>query len=244
MPLVPRPHILAAALALGVTSAAHATSFAVLGDSITFGYGNAGNYNWTTALDALLPPADTYVLNSGVNGAVMDAAYVTNNRMGIISVRNTADVFIIMLGTNNAKTANQAAAVSNFVTDYKALIDAIANNTTRNAKIFVTTPPPAFANPFGIDASFANSQIDSLVTSLAGYRGTRVIDLNDDLMSLFTHNQSTYLQDGIHPTIAGDDVIAQTIYAAMIPEPATAGVFIPAFAAAGALALRRRRSAD
>lgn len=244
MPLTPHRLTLAAAFALAASPPLGATTFAVFGDSITYGYGNPGNYNWTTALDALLPPGDTFVLNSGVNGAVMDSAYVTNNTAGVIYARSRADVFIIMLGTNNAKTANQAAATANFVNDYKSFIDLIANNTTRNASIYVTTPAPAFANGFGIDPAFTNNQIDSMVTSLAGYRGTKVIDLNDELMSLFSGSQSTYLSDGIHPTIAGDQAIAQTIYAAMIPEPASAACLISAYAAAGALALRRRRRRD
>lgn len=234
---------LSGAIAVGAHTPAHAVGVAALGDSITNGYNNAGNYSWTTALDALLPEAYTYTLTKGVNGATLES-FAAENTNGVRFVKSTTDVFLIMLGTNNAKTENQAAATSSFVENYKAFLDVIYDGNTRNPTVFVMTPPPAFANAFGIDATFVNENIDSMVTSLAGYRGTKVIDLNDGLMSVFSGNQSTYLQDGIHPTIAGDQAIAQVIHAAMIPEVATTTWLVPVLSCAalmGRFCLRRRR---
>lgn len=219
---------------------ARAIGVAALGDSITNGFGNAGDYSWTTALDPLLPEAYSYTLTKGVNGATLES-FVAENTNGVLFYRSTTDVFIIMLGTNNAKTENQAAATANFTTNYRAFIDVILNNNSRNPSIYLATPPPAFANSFGIDAAFVNQNIDSMITSLDGYRGAKVIDLNDGLMGLFTANQSTYLQDGIHPTIAGDQAIAQVIQAAMIPEPAATAWLVSVLASAGLVCVRIRR---
>ncbi len=217
--------IISAAIIVGVHAPAHATGVAALGDSITNGYGNTAAYSWTTALDALLPETYTYTLAKGVNGATLES-FVSENTNGVRFYKSSTDVFLIMLGTNNAKPENQAATTG-FVDNYKAFLDVIYDSNSRNPSVFVMTPPPAFANSFGIDAAFVNENIDSMITSLAGYRGTRVVDLNDTLMSLFTTNQSTYLQDGIHPTIAGDQAIAEVIHAAMIPEPAATTWLVP-----------------
>lgn len=240
--MFPKPLLclLAAGVFVAWQAPVRATGVAALGDSITNGYGNAGAYSWTTALDPLLPDNYSYTLTKGVNGATLES-FVAENTNGVLYYRSTTDVFIIMLGTNNAKTENQAAATANFTANYRAFIDVILNNNSRNPDIYLATPPPAFANTFGIDAAFVNQDIDSMVTSLSGYRGARVIDLNDELMGLFTANQSTYLQDGIHPTIAGDQAIAGVIQAAMIPEPAATTWLVPALAGLALACVRFRR---
>lgn len=235
--------LLSAAIAVGSQSLANAVGVAALGDSITNGFGNAGGFSWTTALDTLLPESHSYTLAKGTNGATLES-FVSENTNGVRFLKGTTDVFLIMLGTNNAKSANQSAATANFVNNYKAFLDVIYDNNSRNPSVFVMTPPPAFANAFGISEAFVNADIDSMVTSLAGYRGTKVVDLNDTLMSLFTAHQSTYLQDGIHPTIAGDQAIAQVIHAAMIPELAATTWLVPVLSCmtvAGRFCLRHRR---
>ena len=239
LPLV-RFSILAAAILFGVSHRAHAIGIAAFGDSITNGYGNAGAYSWTTALDDLLPASYTYTLTKGVNGATLES-FIAENTNGVRSIKGTTDIFIFMLGTNNAKPENQANATANFVNNYKAFLDVIYDNNTRNPTVYVATPPPAFTNSFTIDPAFVNTDIDAMVSSLQGYRGTKVIDLNNGLMSLFSANQATYLQDGIHPTVAGDQAIAQVIYSAVIPEPATTTVLIPVMSCVGVLALYRGR---
>jgi lysophospholipase L1-like esterase len=219
---------------------ARATGVAALGDSITYGYGNPSLYSWTTALDELMPASYAYTLTKGTSGATLES-FVAENTNGVRFYKPSTDIFIIMLGTNNAKPENQAAATANFVANYQAFIDVIMDNNSRNPSVYITTPPPAFANSFTIDPAFVNQNIDAMVTSLHGYRGTTVIDLNDDLMALFSANQSTYLQDGIHPTVAGDQVIAQAIYAAMIPEPAATTALLAGAALACACLRRRAR---
>jgi lysophospholipase L1-like esterase len=238
------PHIrfsiLAATILFAVQPRACAIGIAALGDSITNGYGNSGAYSWTTALDELLPASYTYTLTKGTNGATLES-FVAENTNGVRFVKSTTDIFIIMLGTNNAKPENQTNATANFVNNYKAFLDVIYDSNSRNPTVYITTPPPAFTNGFTIDPAFVNTDIDAMVSSLQGYRGTKVIDLNNGLMSLFSANQATYLQDGIHPTIAGDQAIAQVIYTAIIPEPSSTTMLVPVLSCVAVCGMRCRR---
>lgn len=196
----------------------------VMGDSITFGYNLTSPtlQNWEADLISLLSVSYTYgPLYIGELGATLQTSpaagpsFTNDNANGINQAIAASDIIIIMLGTNDAKTANKSGTTANYVANYKTLLDKIRNTSTRQPIIYIVTPPPATTNGYTIDPTFLNTTVVSLVQSLNGYAGARVIDVNTALYNTFTGSPSTYLTDGVHPTPAGDQLIANVIATAM-----------------------------
>lgn len=219
----------------------------IMGDSITYGFGlpNPVTDNWTNQLKAKLPDSYSYNFVKGDSGKTLVRGYpggsfVDLHYNSIVASKATTTTYIVVLGTNDGKTQNKANTISKFVNDYKGLIDLLVDGNVKNPRVFAATPPPVFANGISIEPDFTNNDIDAMVESLAGYKGTKVIDLNDILMPAYSANKSLYIPDNIHPSVAGGQLLADAVHGAIVPEPV--GVGLIGMACAGVFLSRRRRS--
>ena len=191
-------------------------------------------------------PGDTFT-NLAASGEVLELNApdgstndITSHQSQFLSAIASSNIFIFMLGTNDSKLENQANATKVFVEDYKAFLDEIyeGGNNPLHPLIYICTPPPVFKTDAGsdaIDANYADSTgadagagITSMVLSLQGYDGAQVINVNGTQMSAFfaspTTNYVNNDSDGIHPSLAGQQLIANEIQSVVVPEPGTLGL--------------------
>jgi len=122
------------------------------------------------------------------------------------------DIVTIMLGTNDSKGGNWSKHSASFVTDYIALIKTY-QELESNPEIFIVLPPPAFSGRFGINGKVIAEEIIPLTREVAKKANLKIIDLNAVLVDKIkdSKNKKLLYRDGIHPTIAGSTVIAETI---------------------------------
>lgn len=239
----------------GWQNVVRAQHIVIFGDSITNGYQiPPGQPDWVDDFMAQAPKSYTDTVLA-LNGSTLEInpvdgpSFQTAESSGITANANAyasvGNIFIIMLGTNDAKTDNEANDNLNFVNDYKTLLDKITSNGTKHPSIYITTPPPiANGNIWGMDPTYANGTLSNMILGLSGYDGANVINLSGDLHNAFTQNQALYLtaNDGAHPTVAGDQLIADDIYQnVFVPEPSTFGLLtIGVLGMTWFLAFRRR----
>ncbi len=127
------------------------------------------------------------------------------------------DIVIIMLGTNDSKGGNWSKHSASFVSDYIALIETYQELESK-PEIFIVLPPPAFSGRFGINGKIIAEEIIPLTRTVAKKANLKIIDLNAVLVDKIKDpkNKKLLYRDGIHPTIAGSTVIAETIAKAIL----------------------------
>jgi acyl-CoA thioesterase I len=188
---------------------------AVVGDSITEGYGlsNKSENAYPVMLDSILG-SNYSVLNCGRSGT-------TVQKKGDIPYWNCGefynvfafepDIIIIKLGTNDVRPRTDGKQGTNwndvnFSEDYQAMIDTF--NTITKPKIFLCLPTPIYMNTFNWndgDSSLRASVVPA-IKKIAEKNGLPVIDL-------YTHmsNQPENFLDGIHPNERGTRIIGEFI---------------------------------
>ena len=100
-------------------------------------------------------------------------------------------------------------ATSNFVNDYKTLINSF-NSLPSNPKVYIVVPPPVFNNTMGLPAQVLDNDVIPLVNQTAADLGLPTIDVHTPLLD----NPEDF-QDGVHPNIEGSQVIASEVYDAI-----------------------------
>jgi acyl-CoA thioesterase-1 len=210
-----------AALALlcgGFSSEAAPIKVTCVGDSITAGYGlsSPSTQSYPAQLQALLGSTYT-VINDGASGAtvlkVSDNSYWSSQWSSWAytnSMNSNPNIVVIMFGANDSKSWNWNAA--NFNSDYRALIAQYQNLPT-HPKVFVcyTTPmfmPTAFGTTF--DPVFIENTVEPAIATITTQAGVQLIDNDTPLL-----NRQDLFQDGVHPTVAGAAIVAQTVYNAI-----------------------------
>lgn len=188
---------------------------ACVGDSITFG---AGVYRererkaYPAVLQKLV--ADNYqVLNYGLSGrALMSSADISYQRESFyqISLALKADVYIIMLGTNDAKEINWDE--EQYRIQLKEFVN-IFHLTRKDTVLFLMCPTRSFPETktgkirFGISNDVIKNRIRNIVKETAEELDVACIDLY-----AYTENHPEWFDDGIHPNAEGNDQIAAYIY--------------------------------
>ena len=187
---------------------------ACIGDSITFGAGVARKREklaWPYVLGRKLGE-EYQVLNYGINGAtaLLESKVVFPKWHDFIdaAVEAKPELFLLMLGTNDAKDVNWRA--EDFVRDYSVLIDRIQTGSPQ-AKLVLLTPPTAFPGPgrrdgkvgFGINGQILAEETVPRIQAIAEERGLPLIDLHS-----FTAHHPEWFGDGIHPNAEGNQAIA------------------------------------
>ena len=119
------------------------------------------------------------------------------------------DIFIVMLGTNDART-DYFRSIDNFVSDYLQLIDEL-QTLESEPEIFLVKPPPLFDNVFSLENDNLLDGIIPRIEQIANEKGLPVIDVYSALKS-----HPEYFPDGVHPNSEGAASIAETVYDAIV----------------------------
>lgn len=192
-----------------------------IGDSITYGSGvwwKRNTQSYPARLQELL--GDEYqVLNYGLNARALqkdsDEPY-TREKFYDISKNVDADVYIIMLGTNDSKPDNWNK--ENYEKELKDFVD-VYKNANKNADIYLMQPPKAYPAKgkkkvkYGIDNSVIKNGIHSIVKSVAKETGVKVIDLYS-----VTKSTAVWTTDGIHGNEEGNRMFARYIYSCIFEK--------------------------
>lgn len=193
-------------------SAAAATNVACIGDSITAGAGltSPATQAYPPVLGGLLG-ADYTVKNFGVSGTTMlkngDFPY-WNTTQYTDSGTFGPNIVLIMLGTNDSKPQNWALQAQ-FDGDYTAMIQ---HYRDLGATVYAVLPPPVYdPGAFNISPSVLDGTIVPRIAQIASATSTPVIDVFDALS-----NHLELFPDTVHPNAAGDQLIAQTVFDALV----------------------------
>ncbi|MCE5279030.1 MAG: GDSL-type esterase/lipase family protein [Planctomycetaceae bacterium] len=206
-------------LAIGMTicalvfasPAAAATKVACAGDSITKGVGGGGQ-DYPKQLGALLG-SDYVVGNYGASGRTVlpgRGQYATDKYCKQ-AMASKPDVVVIMLGTNDAKSAT--VDKEKFTAAYKALVKSFADLPSK-PKIYICTPVAVGKDAYGITEKVVKEQVVPLVKQIAE-------DLKLPLIDCYTPTagKADLYDDGVHPNAKGYAVIAQTVAEAIKAAP-------------------------
>ena len=195
---------------------------ACVGDSITegFGIGNPGQDGYPAQLGRLLGPACN-VMNFGASGTTLtkhgDHPYWNSPRFEAAKAF-APQIVVIMLGTNDCIPRNQAPLKSDFVADYKDLIQTFANLDS-HPKIWICTIAPVAPADYAKQHNLYMQSIDGptvetvgvpMIVQIASDTLTPLIDVHAALEGHF----DLYC-DSVHPNSKGAKVIAQTVYDAI-----------------------------
>lgn len=190
---------------------------ACIGDSITFGAGVGGvkRKTWEFFLEERLGDG-WQVLNYGASGRTLldsgDYPY-RSEKFYRASMRCGADIYIIMLGTNDSKPYNWQRE------SYELSLRALASEyraMPNSPRVILMTPPSCFPDEkagkvlFDISAEVIDGDIAPIVRSVASELGLQVIDLN-----AFTQGHAEWFNDGVHPNEKGNRAIAEFIAGAL-----------------------------
>jgi len=202
------------ALLVGVvawTRPGAATKIACVGDSITYGYNlsNPSQQSWPAVLQTLVSSADT-VQNFGSSGCTLlsagDKPYVKDPAYSA-SIAFKPELVIVMLGTNDAKPQNWSHK-ADFPSNYSSLI---SDYRQLGAQVYVAAPPPVYPpGAYDIDPAVFSGEVVPLIHQVATDANAPLIDVFQALS-----NKSSYFPDTVHPNVAGSQLIAQTVAAAL-----------------------------
>ena len=196
----------------GVAADSSGLTFACLGDSITYGHGVQETREedaWPFLLQKMLGEG-VRVLNFGINGATAlrdtpdsyEASGMFDRALG-----SGADVFLLMLGTNDTKDRYWDAA--QFYTDFRYLAQSILD--LRPKSLILMLPPKAFAGSsgvtaFGVSDERLSSGVVPAVRAAAEEFGLELIDLYS-----LTQDHPEYFLEGVHPNREGNAALAAHI---------------------------------
>jgi lysophospholipase L1-like esterase len=197
-------------------------SVACVGDSITAGFGaSSRNFTYPSQLQAML--GDRYVVsNFGSSGAMMQKGIhgwsYWNMPQFRAAVDSHPDIVILMLGTNDAKAFGgaweQQGVEAHFTDSYKEMLSAFGPET----KLYMAIPPPLYFPAFGMNLTIINKVYPTLLQKIRASAG-----LVYDPIDVFEATGGEQLRfpdffrDGCHPTDAGYEAIAESVYNALKP---------------------------
>lgn len=190
---------------------------ACIGDSITFGSGVRASRDTESYPAYLQQEIDEalgegyQVLNYGLSGRTLskigDSPYC-NTKFYQESLEVQADIYIIMLGTNDSKPSNWDA--DTYRADWSLYIEAY-QAANPDAQIYLMQPCKAFPGTDGkivyeIDNGPISTEIYDIVAAVGETYGLPVIDLYT-----LTEDHPEWYVDGVHPGAAGNQAIASYI---------------------------------
>jgi lysophospholipase L1-like esterase len=183
---------------------AESYTVACVGDSLTFGLmsDDPATQSYPAVLSTLKSGKLVFTAeNYGCSGATVDHESFkpyTNQAEYTSSLTTTANVVVIMLGTNDAvMSPNQ----TDFDEDYKQLLD-IYINLPQKPKVIVITPPHLYNNFDGNVSKLADRE-----KAIAQEMGLDVIDIY-----ALSADMGQYSKDNVHFNAEGYKLLAEYIY--------------------------------
>jgi lysophospholipase L1-like esterase len=183
---------------------------ACVGNSITQGAGVAAGQNYPDQLQVLL--GENYeVRNYGISGRTLlkkgDYPYWKEAKYPEV-LQWQPDIVIIKLGTNDSKPQNWQHKTS-FKKDYVAFIRSF-QKLPSHPRVYVCKPMPAYYENFTINPAVIKNEILPLIKTIAKKTKAPVIDLYTPMLG-----KDELAPDGIHPTAAGDAILAAEVFRAI-----------------------------
>ena len=180
------------------------TNVACVGDSIT-----AGGY--PAALGRLL--GDGYdVANFSSNGRAVTAKDTYPSLLEDAG-KFAPQIVLLQLGTNNA-TPEAWKSWYTFLQDYKDLVEAFQNLSSK-PRIYVLLPPPVFKDGgYDIDGRVLRTEVTPLIIKAARECKVETVDLYKPLADC-----AAFFPDNVHPNSKGDDLIARQVCQRLTGRP-------------------------
>ncbi len=190
---------------------------ACVGNSITFGYGlsSPATQSYPAQMLGLLGAANWEVGNFGVSSRTMlkkgDKPYW--NEVAYTNAKAfLPNQVMIELGTNDAKTTNWNAHGTEFVSNYKEMIQ-VFQNLSSKPEVWVGLIPPGQNVSWTILFGYVKDSVNTKIKQIALESGVGLIDLFDGFNgnSINWYNSNYFQADSIHARTAGATIIAQKV---------------------------------
>lgn len=188
-----------------------AIKIAAIGDSLTYGYGleNRQQDAYPSILLELLG-SHYQVANYGMSGrsllSTSDYPYL-NEKNAQQSLESDADIVIIMIGSNDSRTAYWNK--EQFIKEYRDLVKGYIKLPSQ-PDVFIVAPPYVPTSRFGLNNEVIRDEIQQIVEDVATELGVHFINLYP-----ITEGHPEYYSDGLHLTPLGNRVIAKAIFSAL-----------------------------
>ena len=211
-------------LSFGIFTTSAKQKIACVGNSITANFGLYQNQGYPAQMQVLLGSTNWKVTNFGVSGRTMlkngDEPYW--NEIAYTNAKAfLPNSVIIELGTNDSKPANWTPHGSEFVSNYEEMIQ-VFQNLSSKPEVWISLCPPGNFEPWTILLVNIRDIVNPKIKQIALESGVGLIDLFDAFNGYSPNWYNTYLflSDSVHPTQAGDSVIAYKVKEMMtMPKP-------------------------
>ncbi|HOO93455.1 MAG TPA: GDSL-type esterase/lipase family protein, partial [Opitutales bacterium] len=183
------------------------STVACVGDSITEGYPTSGT-GYPKNLDDILPNNYT-VLNFGKSNTTAlplglgNDPYVETSQYDN-AIASDANVFVIMLGTNDVKEANWPNR-AHFKTELQGIVEDFLD-LSPSPKVYLATQVPSFNSQNTIDPVRIETYMGPHTRELANELNIQGIDTYTPFIG-----RSDLFKDGIHPNTSGNELLASVI---------------------------------
>jgi lysophospholipase L1-like esterase len=217
-----------AALAWSFLSAgvAQAARVACVGDSITLGEHNSAGNGYPEVLARRL--VGQQVKNFGSSARTLIKAPAAGMPYWqapefAASKAFSPDVVIIMLGTNDSKTATWKGGKNSYEADARELV-AVYRALASKPRVFFASSPPALVAKSTITDAVISGEMPPILKRVAAETGAGFIDVNGAFAPVpskyFGKGDGKDIGDGIHPSDAGAALIAETVAQALLAPAA------------------------
>ncbi|MBN2806592.1 MAG: T9SS type A sorting domain-containing protein [Prolixibacteraceae bacterium] len=183
-----------------------------VGNSITYGYAlsNPSSQSYPGQMQEMLGTTDWKVENFGSSGRTLLKAggysYWDDQRYKD-ALASSPDLVIIKLGTNDSKRWLWDWKGHEFKNDYQAMIESF-QNLSNVPEIWIGLLIPGENSDWDIFNAYINEKVNPKIEEVALEMGVGLIDLYTVLNE---KKAEWYLDDNVHPSVAGAGVIATTI---------------------------------
>lgn len=180
-----------------------------VGDSITYGQGVIGSRKSSTYTAILAELTGSTVVNYGLcNRTLLSNGNFpyTEEEFFAKSHEENADIYIIMLGSNDTKP--EFWNKEQFTEEYREFIRSYSEMAGK-PKVYVMIPPRVYLEQDGgnCDDATIGGELTDAVNQIALELGVEVIDLYT-----VTTGHSEWFSDGLHPSAEGNRAIAEEIF--------------------------------
>lgn len=195
-----------------MTIGSGAIKVATVGDSLTYGYGleNREHEAYPSILAEKLG-SHYQVSNFGLSGRSLqsgsDYPYL-QEKNGQLSLESEAAIVIIMIGSNDSRPLYWDK--ERFMQEYGELVDRYRHMPSQ-PDIYLLVPPYVPTSRFGLNNDIIRTELQEIIPSIAEDKGVEWINLYP-----LTEGRLDYYSDGLHLNLLGNQLVADTVYAAIM----------------------------